>query len=118
MRVMHRLIAVVALSACSRARATTELEACTSAVDRGEPTAKDLCKRACDSTHDIAAAVASARVALMRDDYETMKAWAQQAPATVEGARILHFWGEMQGARGELDGAEATLRRALELRRN
>jgi tetratricopeptide (TPR) repeat protein len=116
MRVMHRLIAVVALIACSRARSATDLEECQKAVEHDGPATVDVCKRAWDQTHDVAAAVAGARLALMRDDYASLKAWAALAPPNVEGARILHFWGEMQGAHGELDGAEATLRRALELR--
>src|ERR1044071_9002986 len=121
MRVMHRLIAVFALSACAcsgRARAMTELEACTAAFGHNDPAVTELCKRGWGSTHDIAAAVTSARDALIRNDYEALKAWAALAPDNLEGARILHFWGEMQGGRGDLDGAEKTLRKVLDLRRD
>jgi hypothetical protein len=118
MRVMLRLLAVVALSAFSdRARSATDLDACQAAFQNDDPATQSLCKRAWDATHDVAAAVAGANDALMDDDYEALKGWASIAPADAQGARILHFWGEMQGKRGELDGAERTLRRTLELRR-
>jgi len=118
MRVMHRLIAVVALAACSRARSATDVEACTLAFDKADPAAGAICKRAWDSTHDTTAAVLGAKCALMDNDYQALQAWVAVAPPNAEGARILHLWGEMQGARGNLDEAETALRRALALQRD
>jgi tetratricopeptide (TPR) repeat protein len=77
---------------------------------------QQVCEDAWQKDHDVATAVIAAQFALVHKDRDALKRWADRAPSNVEGARILHFWGSMQQDLGDLDGAEATLRKALALR--
>src|SRR6185436_1551108 len=81
-------------------------------------TAAALCERAWQDTHDEGAAVSGAFDALRTKDDAALRRWARRASMTLEGARILHIWGQRQADLGELAGAETTLRMALALRVN
>lgn len=109
------LLLVLAILGFSDSRSWL-VEECILAVDRGEARAAALCELAWLETGDEAAAVAGARHALKQGDAVTLQRWAGRAPPTIEGARILHFWGCLQRTRGDLDGAEQTWRQVLALR--
>jgi tetratricopeptide (TPR) repeat protein len=110
----HCLIATVVIAElCSRA---PEIEACVFAQRNREPGAAELCERAWQDTRDEGAAVSGAFAALRSRDDDALRRWARRASATLEGARILHIWGQRQLDLGDLTGAETTLRRALALR--
>ncbi|HSK04007.1 MAG TPA: CHAT domain-containing protein, partial [Kofleriaceae bacterium] len=92
------------------------VEECILAVERDEERAAAVCELAWLDTRDEAAAVAGAHHALKQADEAALRRWADRARPTIQGARILHFWGCLQRSRGDLAGAEQTLRRVLELR--
>lgn len=77
-----------------------------------------LCEVAWRATHAEEAAVAGALYALETHDGAAGKRWVDRAQETIEGARILHYWGELQQQRGDLQGAEATMHHALSLQRD
>src|SRR5258705_3387054 len=85
--------------ACARPRSATEV--CVAADHAREPEAQDRCEQAWQTASDVAAAVAGAHDALVRDDRTALKRWADRAPETIEGARILHFWGLAQRDAGD-----------------
>ena len=91
-------------------------DACQNAAKAKAANTQELCERAWQKDHDVAIAVTAAQSALVAKDHEALKRWAERAPSTIEGARILHFWGSTQQELGDRDGAEATLRKALALR--
>lgn len=103
------------LCADARPRAP-ELEACLLAGKIKSPRAAELCERAWKDTGSEAAAAYGATQALVSKDDDALLRWARRARPTLEGARILHYWGQRQLERGDLEGAEATLRWALQLR--
>jgi tetratricopeptide (TPR) repeat protein len=111
-------VLAVWLPACvvSGCGAHPDVVACQRAADQRVASASELCERAWRATGSEAAAVAGAIYALSRRDDATLKRWAQRARSTIEGARILHFWGDRQRMLGDLEGAEDTLRRALGIR--
>ncbi len=92
------------------------VEECMLALDRGDPETGAICEQAWQETSDEAAAVAGAHHALKQGDEAALRRWADRARPTIQGARILHFWGCFQRARGDLAGAEQTLSRVLALR--
>jgi tetratricopeptide (TPR) repeat protein len=119
-RVLHRLplwhwlvAAVVIAELCSR---EPEIEACVFAQRNSEPDAAQLCEQAWQDTRDEGAAVSGAFDALRTKDDDGLRRWARRASMTLEGARILHLWGQRQFELGDLTGAETTLRRVLALR--
>jgi tetratricopeptide (TPR) repeat protein len=110
----HWLIgAVVIAELCSR---EPEIEACVFAEMYHAPGAAELCEQVWQDTRDESAAVSGAVVALRLKDDVALLRWARRAAMTLEGARILHIWGQRQFDLGDLTGAETTLRLALALR--
>jgi tetratricopeptide (TPR) repeat protein len=93
-----------------------QAEACLLAEELSLHTATQLCEDAWQDTGSEAALVAGALHALSCQDDPTLRRWAGRARETIEGARVLHFWGERQRMLGDLEGAETTLRKALQLR--
>lgn len=93
-----------------------QVEACLVAEDLRLDSATELCEDAWQATGSEAALVSGARYALSCWDDPTLRRWAERARDTIEGARVLHFWGERQRMLGDLEGAEATLREALRIR--
>jgi tetratricopeptide (TPR) repeat protein len=91
-------------------------ERCEKAAKAKAADTQTICEEAWQKDHDVAIAVTAAKAALIAKDRGALERWAERAPPTVEGARILHFWGSMQQELGDLEGAEATLRKALALR--
>ncbi|HEX3758365.1 MAG TPA: hypothetical protein VHW23_06645, partial [Kofleriaceae bacterium] len=81
------------------------VEACQEAVGT-RPAARELCERAWQVTGDEEAAVSGARHALITDDQATLQRWVGRARHTLQGARILHYWGEMLVQHGALQAAE------------
>jgi tetratricopeptide (TPR) repeat protein len=80
------------------------------------PATPELCERAWSETRNDEAAATGAFYALRTRDEATLKRWVERAPRTLQGARILHYWGEVLVKRGELEAAEDTLQQALDLR--
>jgi tetratricopeptide (TPR) repeat protein len=118
MRERHRVTACVALAlACGRTSAS-EVDACVTAAETRDPSTRSICMHAWEITGDMRAAVGLARDAWARGDYVTVVMLSAIAPPTIEGAKILHFWGEMLRSNDNPAAAEAPLRRALELRRD
>jgi hypothetical protein len=108
------LIACAVLAeACSRA---SGVAACLRADENREPDAAELCEQAWQDTRAETVAVAGAHRALCNKDDLTLQRWAQRALPTIEGARVLHYWGQRQLERRDLEGAEGTLRTVLALR--
>src|SRR5688572_32260279 len=91
-------------------------ERCVAAQRARDASAATLCEQAWRESGEVAAAVAAAHDALVRGDGAALRVWVERAPATVEGARILHFNGEHLLQQGDHAGAEAMYRRALALR--
>jgi len=88
-------------------------------ADRGDRrSTPELCERAWNETHDEQAAATGAFYARRTGDEATLKRWVERAPRTLQGARILHYWGEVLVKRGDLEAAEDTLQQALDLRVN
>jgi len=96
--------------------AVPSVRACVVAAENNLPTSEALCEHAWRETGSETAMVAGARYALDEDRYETLRRWAVRAQPTIEGARVLHFWGEAERFHGDLRGAEDTFRRVLGLR--
>lgn len=93
-----------------------DIEACLAAEDRSDSSTTELCERAWHGSEAESVAVAGARHALTRRDDASLQRWVRRAHSTIEGARILHYWGERQRAIGDLEGSEATLRQTLKIR--
>jgi len=110
------LLAIGGLTTACGGAEPSLVERCVRAQRGNLSSTAELCERAWRETADVAAAVAGAHDALVRGDAAALRTWTERAPATVEGARILHYQGELQVQRGDLAGAEATLRRAIALR--
>jgi tetratricopeptide (TPR) repeat protein len=91
---------------------------CLDADRRDLPSTPELCERAWNETRNDEVAAAGAFYARRTGDDATLKRWVERAPRTLQGARILHYWGEMLVKRGDLEVAEATLQQALDLRVN
>src|ERR1041384_951907 len=88
-------------------------------ADRGDrPSTPELCERAWNETRNDEAAATGAFYARRTGDAATLKRWVDRAPRTLQGARILHYWGEGLVKRGDLEAAEDTLQQALALRVN
>src|SRR5262249_14557679 len=83
---------------------------------RDLPSTPELCERAWNETRNDEVAAAGAFYARRTGDDATLKRWVARAPRTLQGARILHYWGEMLVKRGDLAAAGATLQQALDLR--
>ena len=110
----HCLIACILVGdVCSR---EPEVAACVFAEKNRDPRAAELCEQAWQDTRDEAAAISGAYHALRKKDDASLQRWARRARPTLEGAKILHFWGQRQLERRDLDGAEATLTSVLRLR--
>jgi tetratricopeptide (TPR) repeat protein len=109
------LLLVLAMLGFSDSRSRS-IEECILAVERGDERAAAVCELAWLDTRDEAAAVAGAHHALKQRDEAALRRWAERARPTIQGARILHFWGCFQRSRGDLAGAEQTLRQVLALR--
>src|SRR5262245_11784061 len=84
-------------------------QACLDANRRDLPSTSELCERAWNETRNDEVAAAGAFYARRTGDDATLKRWVERAPRTLQGARILHYWGEMLVKRGDLEAAEATL---------
>jgi tetratricopeptide (TPR) repeat protein len=82
------------------------------------PATPGLCELAWNLTGDDEAAASGALYAHRAGDEVTLKRWVERASRTPQGARILHYWGEVLVRRGDLEAAEGTLRRALDLQIN
>lgn len=78
----------------------------------------ELCERAWNETGNDEAAATGALYARRIGDEIMLKRWFERAPRTPQGARILHFWGEVLVKHGDLETAEATLHQALDLQIN
>jgi tetratricopeptide (TPR) repeat protein len=94
------------------------VEACLNAERHDLPATPQLCELAWNLTHNDEAAASGAFHARKTGDEVTLKRWVERAPRTLQGARILHYWGEVLVKRGDLEAAEDTLRQALDLRVN
>ena len=101
---------------CAKRPASDPVAACLSAVDARSAAGTSMCENAWQRTRDIRAAVGGAQLALHFEDADALRRFADGVPQTVEGARVLHFWGQLQLQRGELEGAAATFRRTLTIR--
>ncbi len=88
---------------------------CLDAERRNSPTTPELCERAWNETGHEEAAAPGAFYARRTGDDATLKRWVERAPRTLQGARILHYWGEVLVKRGDLEAAEDTLQQALDL---
>jgi tetratricopeptide (TPR) repeat protein len=91
---------------------------CLDADRRDLPLTPGLCERAWNETRNEEAAATGAFYARRTGDDATLKRWVERAPRTLQGARILHYWGEVLVKRGDLEAAEDTLQQALDLRIN
>lgn len=94
------------------------VEACLNAERHDLPATPQLCELAWSLTRNEEAAVSGALYARRIGDEATLKRWVGRARRTLQGARILHYWGEMLVKRGDLEAAEHTLQQALDLRIN
>lgn len=92
------------------------VQACLEADRRDLRETPELCERAWNETGNDEAAAAGAFYAHRTGDEATLKRWVERAPRTLQGARILHYWGEILVKRGDLEAAEDTLQQALDLR--
>src|SRR5882672_3545106 len=79
------------------------------------PTTPGLCERAWNETGNDEAAATGALYARRIGDESMLKRWFERAPRTPQGARIMHFWGEVLVGHGDLEAAEDTLHQALDL---
>ena len=100
------------LAAC---KAPPPVRACLAAWAGKSPITGELCEIAWEGTRSEAAAVTGALSALTRLDDTALRRWGQRARSTIQGSRILHFVSDMQRRTGDLEGAERSLRIALEL---
>ncbi|HEX8111316.1 MAG TPA: hypothetical protein VF516_26485, partial [Kofleriaceae bacterium] len=94
------------------------VEACLNAERHDLRATPRLCELAWSLTRNDEAAASGAFYARKTGDQATLKRWVERAPRTLQGARILHYWGEMLVKRGDLEAAEDTLQRALDLQVN
>jgi tetratricopeptide (TPR) repeat protein len=94
------------------------VQACLDAERNDLPTTPGLCERAWTETRDEEVAATGAFYARRTGDDAALKRWVERAPRTLQGARILHYWGELLVKRGDVEAAEATLQQALDLRVN
>jgi tetratricopeptide (TPR) repeat protein len=118
MRVMLRLIAVVALFAFNPTHATPDRDMCLTSEFGTDPAAEALCERVYAETHDDAVAAAGARIALNTNNYAALEQWGKVAPRNLDGARIYHFVGQGRWNQNDLAGAEEPWHRALDLRKD
>lgn len=91
---------------------------CLDAERRDLPATPELCERAWNETGNDEAAATGALYARRIGDQSMLKRWFQRAPRTLQGARIMHFWGEVLVGHGDLEAAEDTLHQALDLQIN
>src|ERR1043166_3168440 len=99
-------------------RASEAIRMCVDGADAVAPGTDALCEVAWQATRAEQAAVGGSLYALEVHDGPAAKRWADRAQETIEGARILHNWGELQQQRGDLQGAETTMLHALSLQRD
>src|SRR5262245_58397965 len=116
MRGGHRVTACVALALFSCGGTfSPAVDTCvvitTSPTALSPDAATDVCNLAWLGTGDERAASGAAYAANAHGDDPTLATWAALAPESLEGAKILHFWGERQRSVGDLAHAEQTLRR-------
>src|SRR4051812_28886614 len=91
------------------------VEACLNAERHDLPVTPQLCELAWNLTRSDEAAASAAFYAHRTNDELALKRWVERAPRTPQGARILHYWGEVLLKHGELEAAEDTLQQALDL---
>src|SRR3954463_14111683 len=67
--------------------------ACLNAESHDLPATPQLCELAWNLTHSDEAAASAAFYAHRIHDDVALKHWVERAPRTLQGARILHYWG-------------------------
>src|SRR5262245_23241779 len=75
------------------------VRSCIAAATGGLPNTLELCERAWHDTGSEAVAVNAASYALQYGRYDAIRDWGERAKPTIEGARVLHYWAEVQRVR-------------------